>query len=135
METKLEAPRAGAALLEDLCRIVERYGGAKEMRRAEDALTRLARGLRERIRMEEAVLFPALERLVKDEAFVPTRRLRRQHTVLLELLAGIERSIQREEWGAVVGDLQELRAALNAHLEHERGVLMPIAGTAEAGRA
>jgi iron-sulfur cluster repair protein YtfE (RIC family) len=123
------------ALMEALQADVERYAEAEDRPRTEDALTSLARSLRERVRLEEELLFPALEALVAQPHYRPTARLRRQHAVLLEILTGIERAVRSLAWATVHGDLRELKAALKAHVEEERGALFPLIGSAERGHA
>jgi hypothetical protein len=117
-------------LIDGLRELVERYVQMKDVTRSEDAITSLGARLRERIHLEETVLFPAVERLAGDKL---TARMRRQHVVLLTLVAGIERALRDGCLDAAAGDLRELAAALRAHLVEERGVLMPIAGVQGRG--
>src|SRR5262249_30187480 len=112
-------------LIDGLRALVERYVGEKDQGRAEDAITSMAARLRERITLEETVMFPAVERLTGNTW---TTRLRKQHAVLLGLVAGIERSLLRGALDAAAGDLRERAAALRAHLDEERKVLLPILG-------
>ncbi len=115
-----------ARLIEGLRVLVEQYVDDHASPQSEDALASLARRLRERIRLEEQSLFPAIERLVGDPQFPQTQRMRRQHAVLLDLVRGIERALQEGKFTVAAGDLRELKAALHAHLEEERRVLLPI---------
>jgi iron-sulfur cluster repair protein YtfE (RIC family) len=122
-------------LIEGLRSLVERYVGAQDPTQADDSFEAMERHLRGRIRVEEESLFPTLERLVDDARFEPTRRMRRQHAVLLDLVDSLRRSIARREWSTAVFDLRELQAALRLHLDEERRVLFPILGTQTGGRA
>jgi iron-sulfur cluster repair protein YtfE (RIC family) len=115
-------------LIEALSEMVERYVHDGAIAESEDALTSLARRLRARIKLEEETLFPAIERKVGDPKFIETARMRRQHVVIIELLRGIDRALEDRQMAIVSGDLQELKAALKAHLEEERKVLLPLLG-------
>jgi hypothetical protein len=131
METAARQMLRDTTLIETLRADVERCAAAEDRPRTEDALTLLAQRLRARVRLEESSLFPALEALVREPQFRPTARLRRQHAVLLELVAGIELALRSLKWATVHGDLRELKAALMAHLEEERRVLFPLVGSLE----
>lgn len=122
-------------LIEGLRALVERYVGAHDHTRAEDSLTALMQRLGERILLEEETLFPAVERAVGGGAFEPTRRMRRQHAVLLDLVDGVRRAIAGGAWAAAGFDLRELHAALALHLEEERRVLFPLLGAEGRGHA
>jgi iron-sulfur cluster repair protein YtfE (RIC family) len=123
-------------LIEGLRSLVERYVGAQDPGQTDDSFAAMTRHLRERIRVEEEALFPALERLVGGGAcFEPTRRMRRQHAVLLDLVESLGNAITNRQWATASFDLRELQAALKLHLEEERRVLFPILGPDGGGHA
>jgi hypothetical protein len=122
-------------LLEGLRSLVDRYVGEQSSDAAVEALSSLAARLKARIAFEEGHLFPRIEQRVDDPRFALTSRMRRQHAVLLELLEGIEEAVRRDNFAAAAGDLRELQAALHAHLEEERRVLLPILGPSGGGTA
>ena len=122
-------------LIEGLRALVERYVGAHDHVRAEESLTAMAQRLGERILLEEETLFPAVERVVGGGAFEPTRRMRRQHAVLYDLLDGVRRAISSGAWATAAFDLRELHAALKLHLQEERRVLFPLLGAEGEGHA
>jgi hypothetical protein len=132
METTTAMLERESRLIDGLRALVERYVGDKDQGRAEDAITSMGARLRERIHLEETVLFPAVERLIGNAR---TMRLRKQHAVLLGLVAEIERSLLDGAFDAATGDLRELAAALKAHLDEERKVLLPIIGADASGVA
>jgi hypothetical protein len=135
MESTVEVLLRGGRLIESLQSVVDRYVEERAGERAGDAFTTLAGRLRERIQLEEEKLFPAIERLVGDEHFALTERMRRQHAVLLDLVTGIMDSLNTGAWHAAAGDLRELKAALRTHMDEERRVLMPILGAHSPGCA
>jgi hypothetical protein len=102
--------------------------------KAEATVALFARRLRRRLRIEEQLLFVAVEEAVGDRFFEPTAHLRTQHAVLLDLLHAIERAFAASEHDVARGDLWELTAALETHFGEERQVLHPIVG-ALAGTA
>jgi hypothetical protein len=122
-------------LIEGLRSLVERYVGEHDRAQAEDSFAAMARHVRERIRLEEKSLFPALEQLGAGADFEPTRRMRRQHVVLLEMIDGLEQSIARGAWTTALFDVRELHAALKLHHEEEQRVLFPILGAQRRGHA
>lgn len=112
--------------LEALRAAVVQHAAASDRQGTEAAFNALARRLRRRIRLEEDLLFPAVEVFVHDPAFETTAKMRKEHVVLLSLLAGIERHVHGADWAAIGGDLRELGAALHTHLEAERQLLHPL---------
>jgi iron-sulfur cluster repair protein YtfE (RIC family) len=114
--------------LEALRGAVLQHAAASDRKGTEAAFNALARRLRRRIRLEEELLFPAIEAFVRDPAFETTAKMRREHLVVLSILTGIERHLASSDWAAVSGDLRELGAALHTHLEAERLLLHPLIG-------
>ncbi len=114
-----------ARLIESLRTVVQRYVGTDTVA-ADAALSALGKHLRRQIQIEEHSLFPAIEERVGDPHFEPTRRMRREHRVILDLLGGIERGLAANNLDAVCGDLCELGAALRAHVEEETRVIGPL---------
>jgi hypothetical protein len=135
MESTVEILLRGGRLIEGLQSLVDRYVEERSGTRAGDAIDTLADRLRERIQLEEEKLFPAIERLVGDKDFALTARMRRQHLVLLDLVTGIQESLNTGAYDAAAGDLRELKAALRTHMDEERRVLMPILGAHHPGNA
>lgn len=88
---------------------------------AEVALTAFARRLRAHLRIEEEVLFPPVEHIVKSPALLATAALRREHDLFRGLLAEVEASSS----SAALGNLRELQAALRLHVEKEEKLLYP----------
>ena len=132
METTAAMMERESKLIDGLRTLVEKYVEERDLGRSEDAITSLAARMRERMKIEETALFPAVERLIGDAG---TARMRRQHVVLLSLVAGIERALRDGNLDAAAGDLRELQAALKAHLDEERKVLLPILGSEGRGAA
>lgn len=91
------------------------------------ALDRIALLLRSHLRLEEEVLFPAVERVVQDPGFHLTATLRREHQALRALLAEVEYDRAHDNRDGAVGTLREFDAALRIHDEKERRVLYPMA--------
>jgi iron-sulfur cluster repair protein YtfE (RIC family) len=135
MDATVELLLRDGRLIESLQQLVDRYVGEHSGAPAEEVLAALTDRLRSRIRLEEERLFPRIERLVGDPRFALTERMRRQHAVLLDLVAGIEAALRRNDFDAAAGDLRELKAALHTHLEEERRVLLPIVGVPASGHA
>jgi hypothetical protein len=80
---------------------------------AEDELGAFAGALRMRMRLEEELIFACLERQVADPQFAPTVELRREHRMLLALLAAVEDDLSLGRRGAAAGLLRHLVAELN----------------------
>jgi hypothetical protein len=117
METTAALMERETRLIDGLRELVARYIDARDLTRSEDAIVSLAAHLRERISLEERILFPAVEQVIGDKQ---TRRMRRQHEVLLKLVSEVERSLRAGAIEAASYDLRELEAALRTHLEEER---------------
>jgi hypothetical protein len=113
-------------LLEALRDDLERYVRVPQPLLAEHALEVLDTRMRVRLRHEEDRVFPRIEATVGDPRFVPTARLRRQHGVLLDLLESVGQAVRARDWVLAGFDLRELGAALRAHLDEERRVLLPM---------
>jgi iron-sulfur cluster repair protein YtfE (RIC family) len=113
-------------LLEALRDDLERYVRGTKPELAEHALEVLDARMRVRLRHEEDVVFPRIEASVSDPHFLPTARLRRQHQVLFDLLESVGRAVRERDWVLAGYDLRELGAALRAHLDEERRVLLPM---------
>ena len=94
---------------------------------AAQALTVLARRLRQHARLEEELVFPAAEQEARDPGFPPTRKLRAEHQTLLTLLGELEANLEAGTWGAAVSNLRELRATWRLHERKERQVIYPLA--------
>jgi iron-sulfur cluster repair protein YtfE (RIC family) len=90
------------------------------------ALTVLARRVRSHLRIEEEVLFPAVERLVGDATYPVTSALRREHDVFRSMLGDIERGLAAGRLVALAGDLRELEAAIRIHTAKEEQVVYPM---------
>ncbi len=121
------------AFSHDLFQVIGLIEAAKEelasgRDRESPALDRLARRLRNHLRLEEELIFPAVERQVQDPEFRLTATLRREHQAIRALLAEVERDLAHDNRAGAVGTLRELLAALHTHEQKERQALFPIAG-------
>lgn len=91
------------------------------------ALDALARRLRRHLRIEEEVLFGAVDRVVQDPRYPITATLRREHDVLRELLADCEHALAAGNRAGAAGNLRELEVSLRLHEHKEAQVLYPMA--------
>jgi hypothetical protein len=135
MENAAQRMMRETLLIAGLREVAEHHAKEEDQAQTREALTTFAKALRQRVRLEEEFLYPALEGLVRDPHLAATARLRRQHAVMLELLGEIARAINHQEWRAVHGDLRELKATLDAHAREERHVLAPVLDQVERGCA
>ena len=94
---------------------------------AAQALTVLARRLRQHARLEEELVFPAAEQEAGDAAFPPTRKLRAEHQTILTLLVELEGNLEAGIRGAAASNVRELRATWRLHERKERQVIYPLA--------
>ena len=92
---------------------------------ADDELDAFAEALRMRVRLEEELIFACVERFV-DAPFAPTLDLRREHRMLLALLAAVEDDLALGRRGAAAGLLRHLETELAAHGRKEAEVLHPL---------
>ena len=91
------------------------------------ALTELGRRLRSHLRLEEDLVFGAVETLVGDPQFHVTATLRREHQALRALFADVEAELERDNRVGAAGNLRELATALAVHERKEHDVLFPMA--------
>ncbi len=91
------------------------------------SLTEVGRALRTHLRVEEVVIFTAIEALIDDPQFHVTATLRREHQALRALFAGIEAALAADNRAWAIGDLRELAAAITTHERKEHQVLYPMA--------
>jgi len=110
--------------LEALLEVIDRYVASGDLTTARDAFTHFDQRLRARIRIEEEVVFPMAEKAVQDPRFGATARMKREHLVLLDLLAAVEEGFSSRQ--GLQADLQELRAAARVHFRAEHEALGPI---------
>lgn len=88
-------------------------------------------GLRRHIRMEEQILFPAIEDKTGQREFGPTWVMRQEHRQIERALDRLERLVTVEErWTAIQaieGQEVDLTALLRSHDGKEEAVLYPMA--------
>ena len=91
------------------------------------ALTTFDRHLRTHIRIEEEVVFAAIERLPDEPvAQMSLASLRREHEVFRVFLGAIEQSLGRGQLQGIAYDLRELAAAFRLHHGREEQVIYPL---------
>jgi iron-sulfur cluster repair protein YtfE (RIC family) len=91
------------------------------------SLTELGRRLRAHLRLEEELIFGAVEALVGDPGFHVTATLRREHQALRALFADVEAELARDNRAGAWGNLRELATSLAVHERKEHDVLFPMA--------
>lgn len=88
-------------------------------------------GLRRHIRMEEQILFPAIEQKTGQRDFGPTWVMRQEHRQIEHALDRLQRLVTVEErWTAIQateGQEIDLTALLRSHDGKEEAVLYPMA--------
>jgi iron-sulfur cluster repair protein YtfE (RIC family) len=135
-----------AFLSADHERLMELWAGTLAAVEAEDFKSVHSRaaafiaGLRRHIRMEEQILFPAIEQKTGERDFGPTWAMRQEHREIEHALERLHRLVTVEErWTAIQaieGQEVDLSALLRSHDGKEEAVLYPMAdqilGSAEA---
>jgi iron-sulfur cluster repair protein YtfE (RIC family) len=88
-------------------------------------------GLRRHIRMEEQILFPAIEQKTGERDYGPTWAMRQEHREIEHALERLKRLLTVEErWTAIQaieGQEIDLTALLRSHDGKEEAVLYPMA--------
>jgi hypothetical protein len=111
--------------LEALLEVIDRYVASGDLTTAKDAFAHFDERLRARIRIEEEVVFPMAEKAVQEPRFAATARMKREHLVVLDLLAAVADGFASRHSG-LQADVQELRAAVRLHFSAEHETLGPI---------
>lgn len=90
-------------------------------------LDSLAQRFRRSVRDEEERILPAFEQVTGVAALSRAAAARSEHRVLLDLLGGIERAVNRGDLAVAEIDLRELNVTLELHMRKELQIVELLA--------